>query len=253
MDGTGAHEFVAETAGEARRRQLLGVYLPAPRWRVRVATFEGDVADRAEEWQVFVTATGEVRTVRHTLPEGRPGASLTEDEARRLAVAAIADRVGIECGARRRERDLGASREAESANGLDLHVSRQDRRGAAEGRAAGRGRDRGRRSGGGRALRVCPGRLAATGARGGHARHDSADPHRPRVRRRAGRRGHHRRDGVEPAAVHAAVVRRRRGTDAARVDRRGRQQLADAAGRVADRRAVAPGGRRRRRASVWSA
>src|SRR5207342_1267582 len=55
---TDAHEFVAETAGDARRRQLLGVYLPAPRWRVRIATFEGDVADRAEEWLVFVTAAG---------------------------------------------------------------------------------------------------------------------------------------------------------------------------------------------------
>jgi hypothetical protein len=92
---TGAHEFVAETAGEARRRQLLGVFLPIPRWRVRVATFEGDVADRAEEWQVFVTGSGEVRTIRHTLPEGRPGASLTEDEARRLALAAAADRLGL--------------------------------------------------------------------------------------------------------------------------------------------------------------
>jgi hypothetical protein len=93
--GSGAHEFVAETAGEARRRQLLGVYLPAPRWRVRVAAFEGDVADRAEEWQVFVTAAGEVRTVRHTLPEERPGASLTEDGARRLAVAAVAETLGL--------------------------------------------------------------------------------------------------------------------------------------------------------------
>ncbi|MEP7304871.1 MAG: hypothetical protein ABJA98_05085 [Acidobacteriota bacterium] len=93
--GADAHEFVAETAGDARRKQLLGVYLPAPRWRVRVATFEGDVADRAEEWLVFVTAAGDVRTVRHTLPEGRPGAALTEDEARRLAVAAIADRLGL--------------------------------------------------------------------------------------------------------------------------------------------------------------
>jgi hypothetical protein len=95
-EGAGAaHEFVAETAGEGRRRELLGVYLPQPRWRVRVATFEGDVADRAEEWQVFVTAAGDVRTVRHTLPEGRPGASLTEEEARRLAVAAVAERLGL--------------------------------------------------------------------------------------------------------------------------------------------------------------
>jgi hypothetical protein len=93
--GSAAHEFVAETAGEARRRQLVGVYLPAPRWRVRIATFEGDVADRAEEWQVFVTASGEVRTVRHTLPEGRIGAALTEDEARRLAVSALADRLDL--------------------------------------------------------------------------------------------------------------------------------------------------------------
>ena len=54
------------------------MYLPKPRWRVRVATFEGDVADRAEEWQMFVTAAGEVRNVRHTLPEGRAGASLDE-------------------------------------------------------------------------------------------------------------------------------------------------------------------------------
>ena len=70
MTGAAApHEFVAVTAGDERRRQLLGKYLPEPRWNVRVATFEGDVAERAEEWRVFVT-------------EGRPGPSSRTHAAR---------------------------------------------------------------------------------------------------------------------------------------------------------------------------
>jgi hypothetical protein len=95
-DGRGGlHEFVSETAGEARRRQLLGVYLPAPRWSVRIASFDGDVANRAEEWQVFVTGSGEPRTIRHTLPEGRAGATLDEPAARQLAGRALEERLGL--------------------------------------------------------------------------------------------------------------------------------------------------------------
>jgi hypothetical protein len=90
----GPHEFVSETAGEERRRELLGTYLPSPRWSVRVASFDGDVADRAEEWQVLVTAEGEARSFRHTLPEGRSGASLDEKAARGLAKKALAERFG---------------------------------------------------------------------------------------------------------------------------------------------------------------
>jgi len=96
-DGSGGpHEFVSETAGDERRRELVGRYLPAPRWRVRVATFEGDVAERAEEWQVVVSNTGEVRTIVHTRPEGRPGASLDEHAARRLAQEALAQRTQLD-------------------------------------------------------------------------------------------------------------------------------------------------------------
>jgi hypothetical protein len=98
-DGSGGpHQFVVETAGEQRWRELLGVYLPKPRWRVRVVTFVGDVADRAEEWLMYVGASGEIRNVRHTLPEGRPGASLDEAAARKLALGAIKDRVGLDAG-----------------------------------------------------------------------------------------------------------------------------------------------------------
>lgn len=93
--GGPAQEFVSRTAGESRRRELLGRYLPRPFWRVRVARFQGDVAERAEEWLVLVENTGDVRVVVHTLPEGRPGASLEQDAARRLAHAAVTERAGL--------------------------------------------------------------------------------------------------------------------------------------------------------------
>jgi membrane protease YdiL (CAAX protease family) len=92
LDGSeGAHEFVAETAGEARRRELVGTYLPTPGWSVRVATFEGDVVARAEEWGVLLSPSGEVRRVRHIVPEDRPGESLSEHDARTLAVRALGE------------------------------------------------------------------------------------------------------------------------------------------------------------------
>jgi len=96
-DGSGGpHQFVYETAGEARWRELLGVYLPKPRWRVRVATFTGDVADRAEEWQVYVNASRETRSVRHIVPEGREGDALDEPTARQSALRAVKDRFGLD-------------------------------------------------------------------------------------------------------------------------------------------------------------
>lgn len=84
-----AHRFVWENGGEERFRPLLGRYLSVPRWLVRVATFEGDVAERAEEWTVVVTRPGEAERVAHRIPESRAAPSLAEAEARALAVATI--------------------------------------------------------------------------------------------------------------------------------------------------------------------
>src|SRR6185436_290308 len=99
LDGGGStHEFVAETAGEARRQELIGKYLPAPGWSVRAATFQGDVADRAEEWGAVVAASGELRRLQHQVPEARPGASLSESEARAIAVRALGERRGLDVG-----------------------------------------------------------------------------------------------------------------------------------------------------------
>ncbi len=98
LDGSdGPHEFVAETAGNERRKALVGTYLPAPRWNVRVAKFEGDVADRAEEWPMSISAARATR-IRHVVPEERPGASLEENTARQAAQAALAERTGLGVG-----------------------------------------------------------------------------------------------------------------------------------------------------------
>jgi hypothetical protein len=97
IDGSsGAHEFVAETAGDVRRKELVGRYLPAPGWSVRVATFEGDVADRAEEWGAVVSAGGELRRLQHRLPQDRPGASLSETDARAIAGRALSGHRGLD-------------------------------------------------------------------------------------------------------------------------------------------------------------
>ena len=89
-------------------------YLPKPRWRVRVATFVGDVADRAEEWLIYVTSSGEIRNIRHEVPEARPGASLEESAARQLAVAAVNDRFHLDA-ARGQVKEVSAKPQKQKA------------------------------------------------------------------------------------------------------------------------------------------
>ena len=85
------HRFIWQTAGRDTYRDLLGTYLPEPRRTVRFARFEGDVAERAEEYLVSLSPEGQVKRFRHTLPEDRPGPSLPEENARILAERALAD------------------------------------------------------------------------------------------------------------------------------------------------------------------
>ena len=84
------HRFVWSEAGEERHRALLGEYLGGPRWRVRYARFEGDVAARAEEHIVWVGPAGAPGRREHRLAEDTPGAGLPEEAARTLAREALA-------------------------------------------------------------------------------------------------------------------------------------------------------------------
>jgi hypothetical protein len=82
------NRFVWQTAGKEVYHRLLGRYVAAPLWLVRFARFEGDVAERAEEYQVEVLPAGAAR-VSHTLPEAKAERSLSEMDARALAVSAL--------------------------------------------------------------------------------------------------------------------------------------------------------------------
>jgi hypothetical protein len=81
--------FAWQTAGRDHYDALVGTYVPEARWRVRFARFTGDVAERAEQWDIFLRGDGTIQRLSHTLPEARAGASLTEDEARQRVRAAV--------------------------------------------------------------------------------------------------------------------------------------------------------------------
>jgi Type II CAAX prenyl endopeptidase Rce1-like len=90
------HAFVWREAGPQVYRSLVGNALAPPLWDVRFARFEGDVAERAEEWRVTVTGNGKVRAVVHRLPEARKGATLSRAEAQALAERALREQFGAD-------------------------------------------------------------------------------------------------------------------------------------------------------------
>ena len=88
--------FVWQEGGRSSYEQLLGTYLTPPYWEVRYARFSGDVAERAEEYRIQIDGQGRLLRFRHLLPESQPGASLSEDQARAVADAAIRSRYGLD-------------------------------------------------------------------------------------------------------------------------------------------------------------
>ncbi|MEP7328874.1 MAG: CPBP family intramembrane glutamic endopeptidase [Betaproteobacteria bacterium] len=91
-----AHTFVWRKAGADMYHTLIGNTLAPPLWEVRFARFDGDVAERAEEWRVSVTGDGAIRQIVHRLPEARAGASLEQPAALLVAQRAIQDAFGID-------------------------------------------------------------------------------------------------------------------------------------------------------------
>jgi len=88
--------FVWREGGPEQYRDLMGKYLSPPLWIVRFVTFSGDVADRAEEYQVHFNGKGERVRFVHQLPEKAAGASISESEARKLADDAVASLYGLD-------------------------------------------------------------------------------------------------------------------------------------------------------------
>ncbi len=86
------NRFVWQTSGRDWYRQNIGrlAYVTPPSWVVRFARFQGDVAERAEEYEADVDGNGRDFRLSHELPEAKPGKTLSQGEARALAVAAVA-------------------------------------------------------------------------------------------------------------------------------------------------------------------
>jgi membrane protease YdiL (CAAX protease family) len=81
--------FIWQKGGKKNYDELIGKYLKPPQYKIRFVKFEGDVAERAEEYQVFIDNAGKAVRLRHELPEARPGDSLSVEAARQIAHAAI--------------------------------------------------------------------------------------------------------------------------------------------------------------------
>ena len=79
--------FVWQVEGKSLYYMLMGTYLSPPAWVIRFVKFQGDVAERAEEYIIYLSKSGELLRLNHTLPEGRPAVSINEDTARQMALA----------------------------------------------------------------------------------------------------------------------------------------------------------------------
>lgn len=86
---TEVDRYVWQEAGEELYKKWLGKLIPSARWRVRFVKFTGDVAARAEEYNLYVKDKAEVYSFSHSLPEDREGAVLEEETARMIALTAL--------------------------------------------------------------------------------------------------------------------------------------------------------------------
>lgn len=92
------HVFVWREGGREVYEDMLDSYLHPLRWDVRFVNFQAPVEERAEEYRFRFTGTDEVRRYRMELPEARPGARLSEEQARERAESAASARFGHESG-----------------------------------------------------------------------------------------------------------------------------------------------------------
>jgi membrane protease YdiL (CAAX protease family) len=90
-----SHEFAWQKGSPEEYGSLVGRFLDPPHWQVQFVRFGGDPVERAEEYLLRLQPSGDLLELRHELPEARPGASLEEEEARTLALAALESRLAV--------------------------------------------------------------------------------------------------------------------------------------------------------------
>lgn len=82
--------FLREQHSESLATTLATTYAIPAWWMVRYVHTAGSLATRTEEWRVRMRPDGVPIDVRHVVPDSAPGATPADDDARRIAYAALA-------------------------------------------------------------------------------------------------------------------------------------------------------------------
>lgn len=85
------HIFIWRTQGQEAYHALLGTYILPAYWLVRFASFEGDVAERAQEYQWRFGPDHTIVRKQHILAEEQPGKTITQEEASIMCLQAAKD------------------------------------------------------------------------------------------------------------------------------------------------------------------
>lgn len=89
-------DYILQNGGTSLYHKLIGNYLVAPQWNIRFAKFDGDINKKAEQYNVYVNSNGQIRRIKHTLLDSDPGATLTKEDARIIALALIKEQYNLE-------------------------------------------------------------------------------------------------------------------------------------------------------------
>ncbi len=88
------HRFIWQEGGKDAYHQLINTYLSAPHWIARFVKFAGSIPERTEQHFVYLTSDGSFLRYEHQLAENTPGKSLSEEEAKQIALATIEKQFG---------------------------------------------------------------------------------------------------------------------------------------------------------------
>lgn len=90
------YNFVWQQLGQEWYQKLTGSYLPDYYfYSVKFVHFEGDLLERAEHYELWINNQEKIFKIKHTIPEQQAGTSLTEQEARILALKKIEEEYGL--------------------------------------------------------------------------------------------------------------------------------------------------------------
>jgi hypothetical protein len=81
--------FVWQTGSSEIYQDLFNSFLLPPHWLIRLVKISGSAEEKTEEFRVRVSNGGEVLNMEHIVPEETAGANLSQEEAQKIADAAI--------------------------------------------------------------------------------------------------------------------------------------------------------------------